>query len=424
MSGSFLKGRRAVWVFGAFALAYLMSYALRSINAVVAPSLIQEFGLSNAQLGSLTSAYFFGFALLQLPLGVWLDRYGARRIHTALILVAFTGAVLYATAQSSQQLWVGRALIGAGLSGALMAALKAYRFWFAAEKQQPLVAWMLVAGSSGALASTVPVEWMMRTIGWRGVFWACSVVLLVAAAAVFWLLPRDEEQASAARSQALGHPSYWSGYLEVFGSAYFWRFGLVSLLLHSGFIALQTLWAGPWLTQVVGLGNAATAQVLFWFNLVLMLGFLLLGTAVQTIERRRWPMEWLVLASSVGMVGSLVALILDTSPLAWLWWLCFAAASIPFTMVQTHVSTQFPLHLTGRAYTAYNLVLFVGIFVEQWLLGVAIDLFKALGKTQAQAFRSTLSAFVALQVVALVIFVVWSWHGRRALHHLNNRTAH
>jgi MFS family permease len=398
----------ATQVFASFALAYLMSYALRAVNAVVAPALMAEFGLTNAQLGSLTSAYFLGFALLQLPLGVWLDRYGSRRTHAVLLLIATIGAAVYAGAASVEALWIGRALIGAGVAGALMAALKAYRFWFPEARQQQLVAWMLVAGSSGALASTVPVEMLLPIVGWRTVFWGCAAILALAAAAVYYGLPRDEERNSAALVASRKGESVWAGYRVVFGASRFWRFGIVSVMLHSGFIALQSLWAGPWLNQVVGLSTAQTAQVLFAFNLVLMVGFMVLGAVVARVQAAGWRIEWIMLGCCVVMVVSELGIALQASSTAWVWWLVLAAASVPLTMVQTHVSTTFDLQYTGRAYTAYNLLLFAGIFVEQWLFGVMIDVFKRGGTGGPEAFRLAMLWFVAAQVAALVAFVVWT----------------
>src|SRR3990167_4396729 len=122
----FLGGARAVRVFLCFAGGYLLSYAFRSINAVIAPALIQDVGLSNADLGLLSSAYFVAFASLQLPLGIWLDKYGARKTEATLLLFAAAGAAVFAMSTSLAGLWLGRALIGAGVSACLMAPFKAY----------------------------------------------------------------------------------------------------------------------------------------------------------------------------------------------------------------------------------------------------------------------------------------------------------
>ena len=96
---------------------YLMSYGLRAINATIAPELVGDMALSNTQLGALTSAYFLGFACMQLPLGIWLDRFGPRRVDSVLIALAAAGCAVFATAIAFEGLWLGRALLGIGLFG-------------------------------------------------------------------------------------------------------------------------------------------------------------------------------------------------------------------------------------------------------------------------------------------------------------------
>src|SRR5690606_24792198 len=182
----------AARVFAALAAGYVLSYGLRSVNAAIAPELVADLGLSNAALGGLTSAYFFAFAALQLPLGIWLDRYGSRRTNGILLMVAALGCAIFALADSFVMLWIGRALIGAGVAGALMSAVRVYRFWFQPHLQQSLMAWMLVAGSMGALAATVPVRLSLPVIGWRGVFLAAAVLLVLAGIGILRLLPADE----------------------------------------------------------------------------------------------------------------------------------------------------------------------------------------------------------------------------------------
>ena len=90
----YVNGALAIRMFIIFAAAYIMSYAFRAINAVIAQPLVNELGLSAGQLGFLASAYFLSFAVMQLPVGVMLDRYGPRRVEAVLIGFAALGALL------------------------------------------------------------------------------------------------------------------------------------------------------------------------------------------------------------------------------------------------------------------------------------------------------------------------------------------
>lgn len=393
-------------VFACFALAYFMSFALRSIGAVIAPELMRDFGLSNAELGALSSAYFLAFAAIQLPLGVWLDRYGSRRTHGALLLFAAAGCALFALATQVGTLWIGRALIGMGVAGGLMSALKGYRFWFAVDRQQQLAAFMLVAGSFGALATTVPTRLALPVVGWRGLFWIAAALFVLASLLILTLLPRDEERAAAGR-QSDGAP-LWSGYAEVFRSAYFWRFALVSVLSHAGFVSLQTLWAGPWLMQVDGLSAEAAAQVLLVFNVALMSGFLAIGALAPNIIRRGWSMTTFTAAGTALLLTVELAIALwPGGASAWLLWPLLAVVSTFYSMVQPHVSLSFRPALTGRAYTAYNLLIFSAMFSWQWLFGVGVDLWTAAGQAGAAGFRATMLTAIAVQATGLAIFVIW-----------------
>ena len=247
---------RIVLVFGA---AYFLSYAFRAINAVIAPALIADMNLSNADLGLLSSAYFVGFASLQLPLGIWLDKYGSRRTESSLLLFAALGAAMFASSSTLAGLWTGRAMIGVGVSACLMAPFKAYRSWFAPERQSQLASWMLVFGSVGALSTTVPVAALLPVIGWRGVFWLMSGLILLAAALLYFRLgPVEQERmlANATATDASEALSYWA----IVTHPYFRRMALLGGVHQGGFMAVQTLWAGPWMLNVLGLSVNQTSD--------------------------------------------------------------------------------------------------------------------------------------------------------------------
>lgn len=410
MNSAYLTGAMARRVFACFAAAYFLSYSVRSVNAVIAPELVGDFDLTNAQLGSLSAAYFLGFAALQLPLGIWLDRFGSRRTDACLLVIAAAGCATFALAQSFAMLWIARALIGAGVAGALMSALKGYRFWYPAERQQQLAAWMLVVGTAGALAVTVPVQAALPIAGWRGVFWLVAVLMLASAAALWSLVPRDEER--AVHPPAPG--SVWNGYREVFSDRYFWRYAPLAMLVQGGFISMQSLWAGPWFMRVLGMSSEQSAGALFAFNLVLLFGYLGLGAVLPALTRRGLTTLQLVSASTVLLLALQAAIALVGGQWAWLLWVAFALANTGLIVVQPHVCTTFPDALTGRAYTAFNLLIFCGVFLCQWLFGVTVDLFRAAGFAEPVAFRHAMLVWVLVQAAPLALMLGWRVQPRPA----------
>ena len=121
---------RILKIFLPFACAYFLSYLLRNINAVIAPGLVHDFGLDAGQLGSLTAAYFFGFAAMQIPIGVCLDRFSPSVVQASLFALAAAGATFFSTAHSSVELLAARLLIGVGVAAGLVAGLMAIALWF------------------------------------------------------------------------------------------------------------------------------------------------------------------------------------------------------------------------------------------------------------------------------------------------------
>lgn len=405
-----MRGLIAVRVFLSFAFAYFLSFAFRSVNAVIGSELQIDLSLSNAELGMVSAAYFLAFAALQLPLGIWLDKYGPRRTECSLLIVAAIGSATFAMSESLWGLWLGRALIGVGVAGCLMAPYKAYRLWFPAEKQAQLASWMLVAGTSGALATTIPVSSALPYIGWRGVFWIMSGLILLASATIFIVLKKVEETHPTQTPKTAGTPNAGATYGSVFRDRFFQRMCLLSFFNLASFSALQTLWAGPWMVTVLGMDLPHTSQTLFFFNLTLTLGYFCVGFwAPRFISYGHGPG---IPVGKVTLIGIGLAIpiqagiVFFTGSWSWLLWLLFALCITSTALTQTRVSLHFPPSSAGRANSSYNLTQFVGTFVMQWGIGVLADSFVTSGHSQSDAMRLAFACCLAAQCLSFIAFVV------------------
>ncbi|MBX9651557.1 MAG: MFS transporter, partial [Xanthobacteraceae bacterium] len=164
------KWRLVLSVFLPFAAGYYLAYLFRTINAAISPALASDFGIDAAEVGLLASVYFLVFGLAQIPIGVFLDRFGPRRVQGVLLVIAAGGATLFGTASSFPELVVARAMIGLGVAGSLMAGLKAVVTWFPKERVALMNGWMIMLGSLGAVTATTPTDWLLNWIGWRSLF--------------------------------------------------------------------------------------------------------------------------------------------------------------------------------------------------------------------------------------------------------------
>lgn len=397
-----LTRSRAVRVFLAFAFAYFLSALLRAVTATLAPVFSAEMGLAAGQLGLLGGAYFLGFALMQLPLGSALDRWGAKRVLILFLAVAVAGCAAFALADSLLQLLAARFVIGVGVAACLMAPLTCYRHHFSVAAQLRANSWMLMTGSLGMLASTLPVQWLLPLTGWRGLFAAVAALLLIGVGLIWRLVPPDAT-ASATAGRAGG------GYREVFAHPAFRRVAPLGFFAYGGMIAMQSLWIGPWLTQVGGASPAQAAQGLFVVNLAMLLAFLCWGLAMPRLIRRGWAGERLIALAWPGGVLCLAWIVWRADEAGAAWWAAWCVLTSVVSLSQPAVGQAFPAALAGRALSAYNLVIFAGVFGLQWGIGLAIDALRGQGLGLVPAYRLALAAYG----LACTLSFAWLVHGRR-----------
>ena len=277
-----LAQRQVVGVFLVFAFAYFLSTLLRAITATLSPVLTQELSLSAQDLGLLAGGYFLGFSATQLPLGKWLDRYGPKTVILCFLIVAVMGCAAFAMAQSFVGLWLARFLCGVGVSACLMAPLTGYRRWMDAGSQLRANSWMLMTGSLGMLASTLPVQWLMPVTGWRALFAGLAVLVVLAMALIYKVVPLWETQDTSKDTAATEE----AGYGPVWRNAYFWRMAPVGFFCYAGMLAVQTLWAGPWMTVVGGYTPLSAATGLFAINLCMLVTFWVWGLITPGLAKR------------------------------------------------------------------------------------------------------------------------------------------
>ena len=396
-----LVGRRAVWVFLVFAIAYFFSALLRAVTATLAPVFSAELGLGAAQLGLLAGAYFLGFAAMQLPLGQALDRHGPKRVISGLLLIAVIGCVAFALARDVPQMFAARLVIGVGVSACLMAPLTLFRHRFDIAMQLRANSWMLMTGSLGMLASTLPAQWLLPWLGWRGLFALVAGLLLLSVALIHGVAPKDRPASDTVSRDR-------RGYRDVFRTPTFWRLIPAAFFSYGGMVAMQSLWIGPWLTKVGQRSPSEAAAGLFLVNACMLVAFLAWGLVMPRLLHMGWNAERIMSWGWVPGVSCLLFILwrgVDAGALEWALW-CVLTSVI--TLSQPAVAQAFPTELAGRALSAFNLVIFLGVFAVQWGLGLAIDALVQSGHSLSQAYRLAFAAYL----LCCVFSFAWMGWGR------------
>jgi predicted MFS family arabinose efflux permease len=392
-------------VFVPFALGYFLSYLMRVVNAVIAPDLVRDLGLTAAELGLLTSASFLAFAAAQIPVGIMLDRFGPRQTESALLLFAAAGAMLFAIAKGAPGLIAGRALIGLGTSACLMAAFKAYVMWFPGERIPLINGLQMTAGGLGAIAGTVPVEMVLGYTHWRGVFVIQAAMALAFAAAIYLVVPRRRTSESAPET----FKEQLAGVGRVFTSPFFWRIAPMTVASQSMFLATQSLWSGPWLKDVAGFDRDAVAHGLLMIAVAMVAGFFGMGVITERLGRLGVKTVHVAFAGMALFTVVQVPMTLLATGAVVPMWMLFGFFGTTGILAYAVLPRGFPPGLTGRVITGLNVLSFAGAFAVQWGIGAIINLFPptAAGGYAPEGYQYAFAIMVALQAAGLAWYLVY-----------------
>jgi MFS family permease len=361
--------RAILTVFLPFAGGYYLSYLYRSVNAVIAEDLTADVGLSASDLGILTSAYFVAFSAFQIPLGLLLDRFGARKVHGLLPITQ----------------------------------------WFPESRWPVVNGCFLAMGGLGAMSATAPVELLLQVTDWRGIFAGLAAATLAVAVLILCVVPeRRDIHYPQSLAEQLG------GVRRVFGDRFFWRLAPMAFLCMATSLSIQGLWAGPWLRDVAGFDRAGVAQTLFLMAAAVTVGFVFWGTLADWLARRGVPLTR-TLGLGVGLFLTALACVTFELDRTGLWpWLFLGLMGNVTALSYTVLSRHFPLALSGRANTALNLLVFLGAFSVQSAMGAIVDLV-ASGKTEpypSVAYQTAFATFLGLCVLAWLWYLIAGWRGR------------
>ncbi|MGY8682559.1 MFS transporter [Bradyrhizobium sp. UFLA05-153] len=393
--------RLILGVFLPFAAGYYLSFLFRTINTLISEPLSVDLGLNAGSLGLLTSVYFLIFGAAQIPIGVLLDRFGPRRVQSALMLAAALGAALFGASTGFLSLLLARAMIGLGVAAALMAGLKAIVLWFPRERVALMNGYMIMLGALGAVTATRPAEWLLNSTGWRGIFEVLAITTLAAALLIFLAVP-ESKIAQQARPAGLRLEA-------IFTDRRFWRIAPLSASCVGSAWSLQALWAAPWLRDVEGLNRETLVTQLFVTAIGVCAGALLLGTIADRLRRRGIGSETLLAVMALLFILAELTLILRLPLPSMLPWSVVAVVGAATVLSYATIAEYFPAELAARANGSLNVLHFGWAFAVQCGTGLILEQWPVQdGHYPLIAYQVAFGLSVAVQVASLAWFGV-SW---------------
>ena len=399
MEKNILPIKKAVFIFFVFACGYFISALLRAITATLSPLLTTEFSLTAGNLGLLAGGYFLGFASMQIPLGYLLDRHGPKKVVSSFLLIAIIGTIAFALAKSFSGLLISRVLIGVGVSACLMGPLTGYRIWFADEYQQRANAWMLMVLSMGFVFSTLPVQILLPVIGWRWIFGLIAILILVIIFLTLLFIPKWENEVKNQEEKAGSLSDVWN-------NKFFRSTIPLGLFNYGGMVAVQTLWAGPWMVRVAGYNPLESATGLFWINVTMLFAFFIFGYILPKITKLGFETIKLLKIGLPISYLTLIIIIVSGENAGAIHFTIYLLTSIVLTLTQPAVALSFPTSLAGKSLTSFNLLIFIGTFIMQWGIGLIIDFCLYLGKEEVQSFKISFTIYLIICIFSYLYFIL------------------
>ena len=346
----------------------------RSALGVIAPELSADLALSPGMLGAANGMFFAAILVMQLPVGIALDRLGPRLVVAGLSVIAVLGLVLQGLATDGTTLLVARALIGIGCAASFMSAVVLCARWYAGGDMTLALSRGFALSQIGILLAGAPLAWLAGWLGWREAFLVSALLTGLAALAWWRLVQNDppDKPAPARKPESLRE--------ALRGQFSIWRLPGLSRVLALHLVAYAAaatvigLWAGPYLADVHGLDAKARGRALAAMGLAMPIGLLLVGP----LEKHFFPRAALVTAGAALSALMLIGLALWPTPplpvaLGLLVGLIFFS-SYPVLLV-TEARGLFPDHLVGRGATTVNMAQLVGSALLPLLVGIVVGFF-------------------------------------------------
>ncbi|MDA1057919.1 MAG: MFS transporter [Proteobacteria bacterium] len=396
--------RRAAPIVAGLCSVYILAHFYRVSTGVIAPDIMAETGIGAEAMGGLSGAFFFAFALFQIPVGILLDRFGPRLVVPLLLIFAVVGALVFAVSDSALGLTIGRALMGMGTASILMGSLVVATRWFPPDRFAAVASFFVAMGTLGALMATTPLAAVSEAAGWRGAFFIMAGVTLLFGVVAF-LVVRDAPPGHAyytRKHESLRQVARGLG--EVLRNPQLKFIVSINSVAYAAVLAITALWGGPYLAQVYGLEPVARGNVLLLMTVGQVLGHLTYGRLDRILDTRKG----LIVFGATASIA--ILLILALSPALPLWgvttmFVAFGFISGYSVIITTHGRAIFPERLVGRGMTTNNTSVFLGAAIVQWATGAIIGAFVTdAGETPEVAYRVMFGFLAALQIAALVFY--------------------
>lgn len=387
-------------------LLFVFSQFYRSSIAVITPNLVTELHFDPEELGLISAAFFYSFAAMQIPVGLYLDRVGPRLLMTALSLLAAAGALVFAYGNSSEVLIVGRILLGIGMSCNLMGPLKLVTTWFSPAYFATLSAIFVSVGTAGNIMAATPLVWFTNHFGWRTTFLLfaiCNLFITI----LFFLVVKDrpdDEPAKLPKEKSIRLSVFTNDIMQLFFRKDYWLISMGTFFRYGIYASVQALWAAPFLMTVLGFSQLMTGNLLFAMSIGMIIGSPICGWISDRVllSRKNVIITGLAIMAGILIVLSLLSRGVSTIIIFALFF-GFGFSSSSGQIMYAHIKERMPLKNAGSAMTGINFFTMIGGAFFLHGIGWAIEAFYT-GSVLGPESLKLVFAFFGLSLVFTALF--------------------
>ena len=365
-------------VFFIIALIYFFVYFHRVTPSVLAQDILKAFNANATALGFMSSMYFYLYAFEQPLVGYLTDMVGARRVIAYCTLVAAAGCFMFASAPSIGWASAGRALIGIGVGGVYVPAVKAFSQWFRSNEFATMVGLLMAVGNFGAIIATTPLAWAANNWGWRMSFHVIGFISLALALAALFLIKdfpgsnetiRDEHDIKPAGDDAGKTPFY-----QPLLSSQFWIIAITFFGVYGIVMTFQGLWATPFLMAVFKTDRIAASKI----NMLIPMGFIVGAPLFGWLADRIFKSKVQVIIFLLGIItvcwaGIVFGMNLGVILVSFILFLMGMAIGGFISLLWSHVRDITPARTLGTFSGILNPAPFLGVAVFQVLTGSMLN---------------------------------------------------
>jgi MFS family permease len=403
------RSPRLSLIFLVLSALYFFSTFYRFSSAVISPNLIEDLGLNAETLGLLGGAFFYSFALLQVPMGPMLDRIGPRSVLTAFALVGALGSFIFAFGDSFWIVFLGRVLLGVGMSSVLMGSMKVFVLHFSPGRFATLVGVLLSTGTVGAVFAASPLAYLTSFMGWRRVFLLCGAVTAILAFLVYWILGLKEKDEAGMSSPSPPKVEVLPSIRLILKSLAFWQIGTFAFFRYGTLMGLQGLWLGPYLIHIKGYSPVQAGNVLIVLAMGTIVGSPVAGQLSDRVFRSS---KGLALAGLSLYALSLIPLTgaVEIRDPTWYGLLFFFIGFFNSfgLLVFPHAKGLFPDSISGTVTTSVNFFTMTGGAIFMPLLGKVIARFPSTGHSYPAEAYHLAFLICFLGMTASIVFYAFS----------------